>query len=101
MKGIEFYSTAAQIIPILLLVLVIEVRAFPLAFSLSSLYRALAFALLAIIVAGEFSALHVLQVDDTNQLQLTLVWSALGLETGLLFGTLSAGWGQDKNKSGA
>jgi hypothetical protein len=82
----EFYSTAAQVIPLLFLVIVFEVRfwergTYPDAGSLVRLTaRAVDVVVLLLIVAGEWAALRVLDTGNAGEWSRRLVVDALLLE---------------------
>jgi hypothetical protein len=87
-KGLEFYSAAAQIIPVLVLVFVIEFRMSTVWPYLPRHLRVLAFFLLGFAALGEMRALHVLQSEHAWLLDPWIVWTALGgLALGIISGT--------------
>jgi len=89
-KGLEFYSAAATIIPVLVLVFGIEFNLRRLSVYLSRRLRLLAVFLLAFWTLGEARALRVLQAEDAAFYDPWVVWITLGtLAGGILGGVLS------------
>ena len=87
MTGMGFYSTAAQVIPLLVLVLVIEFPMRSLWSYLPRHLRFIVFAELAFCGAGEWRALRVLQTEHATRLDSGLVWITLfGLAMGIVVG---------------
>ena len=89
LKGLAFYESAAQIIPVLFLVLAIE---FPLRRLWSYLPRHLRFiAIFAFLfcAVAEWRALAVLQTEEVRMLDPWLVWTSVGsLGVAILSGVL-------------
>jgi hypothetical protein len=88
-KGLAFYESVAQIIPILVLVLAVEIRLGRLIARASRPYLVFAFVALVFIVVAEYRVLRVLQTESATQLDRTLTWSALGLLAGAIVGVLN------------
>jgi hypothetical protein len=66
MQGLAFYEAAAQVIPVLILVLVIEFRMSDVWPYLPRYMRFMTFAILAFCVIAEFRAFRVLYVEDAT-----------------------------------
>jgi hypothetical protein len=90
MKGLAFYESVAQIIPILLLVVAIEMRVGRSMARASRPYLVIAFVFLVFIAVAEYRVLRVLVTENPRQLDRTLAWSALGLLAGVIYGELHA-----------
>lgn len=86
MNDLAFYEAAAQVIPVLLLVLIFEARVmeYP-SFSQTRVDRFAAGAFLVIVAFGEVSALAVLQRGKSVSGASFWVWLALVMEFVILF----------------
>jgi VIT1/CCC1 family predicted Fe2+/Mn2+ transporter len=76
-KGLGFYSAAAQIIPVLLLVLAFELRFFRA--KRLALETVVGITVLFLVGAGEATALHVIQTENPTQGTSRIVWATLGV----------------------
>ncbi|HEY7207009.1 MAG TPA: hypothetical protein VH416_02115 [Gaiellaceae bacterium] len=92
-KGIGFYEAAAQVIPILALLLVVELRLFdrPYVPGLEGWIPAtLALIMVAFAIAGEASALFVLENERTSTVTHLLthlgIWFQVGAIAGMYYG---------------
>jgi hypothetical protein len=75
MKGLEFYSAAVQIIPVLLLVVGFQIRAY----ALQGWWRWLALIEFILVVSAEIHALTVLQDETTNWADPWLTYTAISV----------------------
>jgi hypothetical protein len=78
-KGLEFYSASAQIIPILFLVLVFELRFFAVPREPHRYHYVAALAYFLLIGSAEGSALRAVQDGKASGYEDDLVWIALNL----------------------
>jgi hypothetical protein len=83
-KGLEFYSTAAQVIPLLLIVLVFELRTFRTLGHASQLKKWSGLAVLLFAGLGEHTALRATFNDESGHydawivgLSLAVLWNAI------------------------
>jgi hypothetical protein len=93
-KGIEFYSTAAQVIPILLIVIFVEFRILR-GVSATRWYETtyLVFSglvLLGFTAVAEWRALRVLQTEHVARHDSQLVWLGLTTQAAFILGFLFA-----------
>jgi hypothetical protein len=82
LRGLEFYSAAAQIIPVLLLVVAFQIRGYTSAPG----WRWFALAEFILVITGEVRALEVLRTQDTGWGDPLLTYSAIFI----LIGTIGA-----------
>jgi hypothetical protein len=96
-KGLGFYEAAAQIIPILLIVIAFEARMFGRR-ELGTAERVIACAIVGLVGVGEAITLRVLMNETANDFEETMVWSALGLEAGLIGAIILTTGGVDRDR---